>query len=65
MVKVYARLCEMGSYNFYTDVENNKAASVRKLAPKVREQIEADGYIINADGTCTPAFGTLALNEEA
>jgi len=43
MVKVYARSCESDGKNFYT--------VPKSLQAKVRSQIEADGYIINEDGT--------------
>lgn len=52
MVKVYARLCENGSYNYYDDIKNSKKKSVSKLADDVKAQIEEDGYIILEDGTC-------------
>jgi len=43
MVKVYVSLCEKGARNFYS--------VPKSLQDKVREQIEADGYMINEDGT--------------
>ena len=46
MAKIYARLCEKGEKNF-NDVPT-------KLKPQVRVIIEADGYVINPDGTVTP-----------
>ena len=46
MAKIYARLCEKGEKNFY-DVP-------AKLQSQVRTIIEADGYVINPDGTVTP-----------
>ena len=46
MAKIYARLCEKGEKNFY-DVPT-------KLQSQARAIIEADGYIINPDGTVTP-----------
>ena len=47
MAKIYARLAEKGEKNFY-DVP-------AKLQNQVRAIIEADGYVINPDGTVTPA----------
>lgn len=46
MAKIYARLCEKGEKNF-NDVPS-------KLQTQVRMIIEADGYVINEDGTVTP-----------
>ena len=46
MAKIYARLCEKGEKNF-----NDVPA---KLQSQVRAIIEADGYVINPDGTVTP-----------
>ena len=46
MAKIYARLCEKGEKNF-NDVPT-------KLQSQVRAIIEADGYVINPDGTVTP-----------
>lgn len=46
MAKIYARLCEKGEKNF-----NDVPA---KLQNQVRAIIEADGYVINEDGTVTP-----------
>lgn len=43
MVKVYARSCEADGKNFNT--------VPKSLQTKVRAQIEADGYIIQEDGT--------------
>lgn len=43
MVKVYVSLCEKGVRNFNS--------VPKSLQPQVREQIEADGYMINEDGT--------------
>lgn len=45
MAKVYASLCEKGARNFFTVPAN--------LQPQVRLIIEADGYVINEDGTVT------------
>ena len=42
MVKIYVSLCEKGSRNFNT--------VPIKLQKEVREQIEADGYMILDDG---------------
>jgi len=42
MARVYATSCEKDGKNFY-DVP-------KRLQDKVREIIEADGYIINEDG---------------
>lgn len=47
MVKVYVSLCEKGARNFNT--------VPKKLQADVRAQIEADGFVINADGTVSPA----------
>lgn len=55
MVKIYARLCEKNEYNYIDDIENSSKKSVKKLAIAVKEQIEADGYTINTDGTCSKA----------
>ena len=43
MVKVYVSLCEKGARNFNT--------VPKSLQAQVRAQIEADGYVINEDGT--------------
>jgi len=48
MSRIYANLCEKGLRNFNT-VPTELQAEVRAL-------IEADGYIINADGTVTKAI---------
>lgn len=45
MAKVYASLCEKGAKNFFAVPET--------LQPQVRAIIEADGYVINPDGTVT------------
>lgn len=45
MARVYANLCEKGEKNFH-----NIPA---KIQPQVRLLIEADGYVINPDGTVT------------
>ena len=45
MARVYATSCERDGKNFF-DVPS-------KLQDKVRQIIEADGYIINEDGTVT------------
>ena len=45
MPRIYADLCEKGIRNFNTVPAN--------LQPQVRVIIEADGYIINPDGTVT------------
>lgn len=45
MARVYANLCEKGVRNFNTVPAN--------LQDDVRAIIEADGYIINPDGTVT------------
>lgn len=55
MVNIYARLCEKGEYNYYDDIVNSSKLSVRKLSSQIRIQIEADGYVINEDGTVTRA----------
>ena len=46
MARIYSRLCEKGEKNF-NDVPS-------KLQTQVRTIIEADGYVINEDGTVTP-----------
>ena len=43
MVRIYATSVERGEKNFF-DVP-------KKLQDKVREIIEAEGYVINEDGT--------------
>lgn len=55
MARVYANLCEKGVRNFFSVPEN--------LRPAVRLIIEADGYIINDDGTVTKKLPNV-LNEE-
>lgn len=45
MVKIYVSLCEKGARNFFS--------VPAKLQEEVRKQIEADGYMINEDGTVT------------
>ena len=45
MARIYATSCERDGKNF-----NDVPA---KLKPQVRAIIEADGYIINEDGTVT------------
>jgi len=45
MAKIYARSCEVDGKNFNTVPKRIQAA--------VRTIIEADGYIINEDGTVT------------
>lgn len=47
MVKVYATSCEKDGKNFNTVPKG--------LQAKVKAQIEADGYVINKDGTVTKA----------
>ena len=47
MARIYATSCERDGKNFFDVPE--------KLQAEVREIIEADGYIINEDGTVTPA----------
>lgn len=47
MARIYANRIEDGARNFYD--------TPAKLQDKVREIIEADGYIINEDGTVTKA----------
>lgn len=46
MARIYANLCEKNLKNFYSDVPKSLQNSVRAI-------IEADGYIINDDGTTT------------
>lgn len=48
MVKVYARSCEADGKNFFT--------VPKSLQAKVKAQIEADGYIIEEDGTVVKAI---------
>ena len=43
IAKNYAKLCEKGVRNFYSVPD--------RLQNDVREIIEADGYVINEDGT--------------
>lgn len=43
MAKIYVSLCEKGARNFNT--------VPAKLQAEVRAQIEADGFMINEDGT--------------
>ena len=45
MARIYAVSCERDGKNFFT--------VPKKLQPQVREIIEADGYVINEDGTVT------------
>ena len=45
IAKIYATSCERDGKNFF-DVPKN-------LQDRVKEIIEADGYIINEDGTVT------------
>ena len=52
MARVYANLCEKGVRNFFTVPAN--------LQEDVAAIIEADGYVINEDGTVTKA----PINEE-
>lgn len=52
MAQIYANLCEKGVRNFNTVPAN--------LQPQVRIIIEADGYVINPDGTVTKR----EINEE-
>lgn len=47
MARIYANSCEKGLKNF------NQVPA--KLQDQVRELIEADGYVINKDGTVTKA----------
>ena len=47
MAKIYARSCESDGKNFFT--------VPKRLQSQVREIIEADGYVINQDGTVVPA----------
>lgn len=56
MVKIYVSLCEKGARNFNT--------VPAKLQAEVRAQIEADGYVINKDGTVTPAPAEAEAEEE-
>lgn len=52
MARVYANLCEKGVRNFFTVPAN--------LQEDVAAIIEADGYVINEDGTVTKR----PINEE-
>ena len=45
IARVYATSCEKDGKNFFT--------VPKRLQPQVRAIIEADGYIINDDGTVT------------
>ena len=45
MARIYATACERQGKNFFT--------VPKKLRSEVAEIIEADGYIINEDGTVT------------
>lgn len=47
ITRIYASSCERDGKNFF-DVP-------KKLQDKVREIIEADGYVINEDGTVVKA----------
>lgn len=47
MAKIYAKSCELDGKNFNT--------VPKRIQGQVREIIEADGYVINADGTVTKA----------
>lgn len=47
MAKIYAKSCELDGKNFNT--------VPKRIREQVREIIEADGYVINADGTVTKA----------
>ena len=47
MAKIYARSCESDGKNFFT--------VTKRLQSQVRAIIEADGYVINEDGTVTKA----------
>lgn len=46
MARVYADLCEKDGKNFYS-------IKSKSMQDKVRVILEADGYIINDDGTVT------------
>lgn len=45
MARIYATSCEKDGKNFNT--------VPRRIQPQVRAIIEADGYVINEDGTVT------------
>lgn len=45
MAKIYAKSCENDGKNFFT--------VPRRIQEQVRAIIEADGYVINEDGTVT------------
>lgn len=47
MAKIYAKSCELDGKNFNT--------VPKRIQEQVREIIETDGYVINADGTVTKA----------
>lgn len=47
MAKIYAKSCELDGKNFNT--------VPKRIQEQVRGIIEADGYVINADGTVTKA----------
>lgn len=57
MAKVYASLCEKGVRNFFTVPTN--------LQDQVAAIIEADGYVINEDGTVTKKPINEETEEEA
>lgn len=47
MAKIYAKSCELDGKNFNT--------VPKRIQAQVRAIIEADGYVINEDGTVTKA----------
>lgn len=48
MARIYATSCEKDGKNFFS--------VPKRLQPQVWEIIEADGYVINDDGTVTRAM---------
>lgn len=56
MAKVYARSCESDGRNFNT--------VPAKLQPQVRAIIEADGYVIEEDGTVVKPVPNLEPEPE-
>jgi len=53
MARVYADLLERNLKNYNDDILNSKSSATRKLAPQIKAIVEADGYVINPDGTVT------------
>lgn len=57
MARVYADLCEKDEKNFYS-------IKSKSMQDKVRAIIEADGYMINEDGTVVPALKEEEVESE-